>query len=101
MAIVISVILLFLGMGVLVLIHVWIVGRTLRNDVSSERRNAVERDDIEKLPCFDFAAKAKGSSPGLEKFRDAVVQPQLPRGARGFVAAEGSRLPHLQSCCSC
>ncbi|KAG6395962.1 hypothetical protein SASPL_142096 [Salvia splendens] len=102
MAIVISVILLFLGMGVLVLIHVWIVGRTLRNDVSSERRNAVEReslgstsmsrDDIEKLPCFDFAAKAKGSSPAgdcavcLEKFKAGERCRLLPSCNHSFHA---------------
>ncbi|XP_047964114.1 RING-H2 finger protein ATL56-like [Salvia hispanica] len=103
MAIVISVILLFLGMGVLVLIHVWIVGRTLRNDVGSDqRRNAVEReslgstsmsrDDIEKLPCFDFAAKAKGSSPAgdcavcLEKFRAGERCRLLPSCNHSFHA---------------
>ncbi|KAH6774447.1 hypothetical protein C2S52_002594 [Perilla frutescens var. hirtella] len=85
MAIVISVILLFLGIGVLVLIHVCIVGRTMRNGLSERNTNIVERgslgsssmsrDDIEKLPCFDFAAKAKGSSPAgdcavcLENFK--------------------------------
>ncbi|KAI3452409.1 hypothetical protein Pfo_009074 [Paulownia fortunei] len=85
MAIVISVILLFLGIGVLVLIHVCIVGRTLRRGLSDRNVNVVERgsfgstsmsqDDIEKLPCFDFKAKEKGSSPPadcavcLENFR--------------------------------
>ncbi|KAL1538585.1 RING-H2 finger protein ATL56-like [Salvia divinorum] len=104
MAIVISVILLFLGMGVLVLIHVWIVGRTLRNDVG-ERRNAasavergslgstsMSRDDIEKLPCFDFAAKAKGSSPAgdcavcLENFRAGERCRLLPSCNHSFHA---------------
>ncbi|KAL8471396.1 hypothetical protein ACS0TY_028882 [Phlomoides rotata] len=67
MAIVISVILLFLGIGVLVLIHVCIVGRTLGREISDRNVNMVERgsvgstsmsqDDIEKLPCFDFKAR--------------------------------------------
>lgn len=73
MAIVISVILLFLGIGVLVLIHVCIVGRTIGRGLTDRNVNMVERvsfgstsmsqDDIEKLPCFDFKAKEKGSSP--------------------------------------
>ncbi|XP_057769437.1 RING-H2 finger protein ATL39-like [Salvia miltiorrhiza] len=101
MAIVISVMLLFLGMGVLVLIHVWIVGRTLRNGAATERStNAVEReslgstsmsqDDIEKLPCFDFAAKA--SSPAadcavcLESFRAGERCRLLPSCNHSFHA---------------
>ncbi|KAI3462994.1 hypothetical protein Pfo_019657 [Paulownia fortunei] len=43
MAIVISVILLFVGIGVLILIHVWIVGRTLRRGLTYNNVNMVER----------------------------------------------------------
>ncbi|KAL7100734.1 hypothetical protein ACP275_08G013400 [Erythranthe tilingii] len=82
MTVVISVVLLFLGIGALVLIHVCIVGRTLRSGVrerngNSNNNNTVEReslgstsmsrDDIEKLPCFDFVGKEKGSiSPAAD-----------------------------------
>lgn len=79
MAIVISMILLFLGIGILVSIHVCVVGRTLGRE-SNERnveRGSMSQDDIEKLPCFDFKEKdiKGGSSPPadcavcLENFR--------------------------------
>lgn len=71
MAIVISVILLFLGIGVLVLIHVCIVGRAIRAGLGNSSaietgRNesiSMSQDDLEKLPCYDYIAKSKGSSP--------------------------------------
>lgn len=103
MAIVISVILLFLGIGVLVLIHVWIVGRTLRSEASDRNAAAVEResmasssmsrDDIEKkLPRFDFAAKATGGSPAadcavcLDKFKAGERCRLLPSCNHSFHA---------------
>ncbi|KAL0450649.1 UNVERIFIED_CONTAM: RING-H2 finger protein ATL74 [Sesamum latifolium] len=83
MAIVISVILLFLGIGVLILIHVCIVGRTLRRGLSERNVNMLGRgsfgstsmsqDDIEKLPCFDFTAKEKGSGRGTSPPPDCAV----------------------------
>ncbi|KAL2240504.1 UNVERIFIED_CONTAM: RING-H2 finger protein ATL3 [Sesamum indicum] len=83
MAIVISVILLFLGIGVLILIHVCIVGRTLRRGLSERNVNMVGRgsfgstsmsqDDIEKLPCFDFTAKEKGTGTGMSPPPDCAV----------------------------
>ncbi|XP_022854158.1 RING-H2 finger protein ATL56-like [Olea europaea var. sylvestris] len=85
MGIVISVLLLFAGIGVLVLIHVCIVGRSFRRGFSGRNTDVVERgsfgstsmsqEDIEKLPCFDFKTKEKGSSPAaicavcLENFK--------------------------------
>ena len=75
MAIVISLMLLFLGIGVLVFIHVCIVGRAFRrgrgfgngNSSIAERRSprntSMSIDDLDKLPCFHFQAKEKGSSP--------------------------------------
>lgn len=103
MSIVISVILLFLGIGVLVLIHVCIVGRTLRSGLSERNTNTVERgsfgstsmcqDDIEKLPCFDFKAKEiQGSSPAadcavcLENFRAGERCRLLPSCSHSFHA---------------
>ncbi|KAK9271584.1 hypothetical protein L1049_001945 [Liquidambar formosana] len=72
MAIVISVILLFLGIGALVLIHACIVGRAFRRGFGNGTivegdgtgsLTSMSRNDLEKLPCFDFKAKEKGSSP--------------------------------------
>lgn len=73
MAIVISVMILFVGIGALALIHVCIVGRAFRRGSGNGTGNAVEtgsfgsrsmsQDDIENLPCFDFKAGEKGSSP--------------------------------------
>ncbi|KAA8530253.1 hypothetical protein F0562_004962 [Nyssa sinensis] len=71
MAIVISLILLFVAIGVLVLIHVCIVGRAFSrgfdDSIMVERRSfgstSMSQDDLEKLPCFDFEAREKGSSP--------------------------------------
>ncbi|XP_042497410.1 RING-H2 finger protein ATL74-like [Macadamia integrifolia] len=82
MAIVISVILLFVGIVVMVLIHCCIVGRASRRGFSSastgERGsnggNSMSIDDLKKLPLFEFKAGDKGSAPVdcvvcLESFR--------------------------------
>ncbi|XP_077236661.1 RING-H2 finger protein ATL39-like [Tasmannia lanceolata] len=82
MAIVISVVLLFVGIGFLVLIHVCIVGRVFRRafnagsrgERSSESSNGLSNEDLERLPCFHFKAVDKGSSSidcavCLENFR--------------------------------
>ncbi|PIA40478.1 hypothetical protein AQUCO_02500289v1 [Aquilegia coerulea] len=84
MAIVISVALLFVGIGVLVLIHICIVGRAFRRGFNAgnsmvERRenrcNSMSQDDVEMLPCFAYRAEEKGSSSSadcavcLENFR--------------------------------
>ncbi|KAK4417749.1 RING-H2 finger protein ATL3 [Sesamum alatum] len=105
MAIVISVILLFLGIGVLILIHVCIVGRTLRRGLIERNVNMVGRgsfgstsmsqDDIEKLPCFDFTAKEeKGTTTSpppdcavcLENFRVGEKCRLLPSCNHSFHA---------------
>ncbi|KAF8364735.1 hypothetical protein HHK36_015136 [Tetracentron sinense] len=71
MAIVVSVILLFVGIGVLVLIHVCIVGRAFRRGFNtgnmvergSTGRTSMSQGDLQKLPCFDFKAVEKGTRP--------------------------------------
>lgn len=73
MAIIISLVLLFLGIGILVLIHLCIVAGAFRRGFAGDNNNTAERgslestsmsrDDIEKLPSFDFRDRAKGSSP--------------------------------------
>ncbi|THG11239.1 hypothetical protein TEA_000064 [Camellia sinensis var. sinensis] len=65
MAIVISVMFLFVGIGVLVIIHICIVEGTSRRFGRSsaiERGNfgsnkSMSKADVEKLPCFDFKPK--------------------------------------------
>ena len=71
MVIVIAVILLFIGVGMLVIVHVCIVGRAFRRgfgnpgrfDRSSSRNRSMSKDDLQKLPCYDYIAKDKGNSP--------------------------------------
>ncbi|WCJ20947.1 RING/U-box superfamily protein [Euphorbia peplus] len=96
MAIVISVILLFLGIGLLVVIHACIVGRSIRNNTATERGNnssteTLTEDDIEKLPSYDFIAKSKGSSPVdcavcLDNFKVGDKCRQLPICKHSFHA---------------
>ncbi|XP_038985126.1 RING-H2 finger protein ATL74-like isoform X2 [Phoenix dactylifera] len=69
-AIVVSVVLLFVGVGILVLIHACIVGRAFRGlsaaarpDRSDAAGNGLSADDLEKLPCYDFEPGEKGCSP--------------------------------------
>jgi E3 ubiquitin-protein ligase RNF13 len=71
MTIILSVILLFGGIVVLVLIHICIVGRVFRRGFSNgtmvERgrtgSTSMSRDDLDKLPCYDYIAKEERSSP--------------------------------------
>jgi E3 ubiquitin-protein ligase RNF13 len=72
MAIILSVILLFGGVLVLVLIHVCIVGRSFRrglpNGTMVDQRGStgnasLSKDDLDKLPCYDYIAKDERSSP--------------------------------------
>ncbi|XWS30344.1 hypothetical protein CRYUN_Cryun24cG0109100 [Craigia yunnanensis] len=99
MAIVIALILLFLGVGMLVLIHVCIVGRVFgrgfgnpgRFDRSSSRNRSMSQDDVQKLPCYDFIAKDKGSSPVdcavcLENFKTGEKCRLLPLCRHSFHA---------------
>ncbi|XP_059656363.1 E3 ubiquitin-protein ligase ATL4-like [Cornus florida] len=69
MEIIVSVILLFVGIAVLVTIHVCIVGRAFgRNNggivvqsSSSRRPPSMSSDDIKRLPCFEFKMEEKGN----------------------------------------
>ncbi|XP_008230950.1 PREDICTED: RING-H2 finger protein ATL39-like [Prunus mume] len=75
MAIFFSVILLFVGIGFLILVHVWIVGRAFRRGgfgngsmvamaSSTGGTASMSKDDLEKLPSFDYVANwDKPSSP--------------------------------------
>lgn len=65
MIIAISMILLFVGIGVLILIHICIVGRAYRRGIGTtnivERgslaSNSMSHEDIEKLPSYAFQSK--------------------------------------------
>ncbi|GKV07674.1 hypothetical protein SLEP1_g19420 [Rubroshorea leprosula] len=72
MGVVIAVILLFLGIGVLVVIHICVARSTLERRFGAaaaaemrgnRRRRSMSQDDLEKLPSFDYIAGDKGSSP--------------------------------------
>lgn len=70
MAIVVSVVLLLVGIGILVLIHVCVVGRAFRGlsvatraDRSEEVSGGLSVDDLAELPCYDFKPREKGSGP--------------------------------------
>lgn len=77
MEIVISVILLFVGIAVLVVIHVCIVGRAFGRS-GNQGLNMVQRssiigtkrmtaEDLKMLPCFDYmASNEKGSSSPVD-----------------------------------
>jgi hypothetical protein len=74
MELIVSVVLLFVGIAVLVIIHVCIIGRAFRrgNHQIQGNNNMVQRGsngtkrmstvDLERLPCFDYKAAEKGSS---------------------------------------
>ncbi|CAK9157480.1 unnamed protein product [Ilex paraguariensis] len=99
MAIFISVIFLFVGIGVLVVIHACIAGRAFRRGFGGsdmvERggfgNTSMSQDDLEKLPCFDFIVKSKGSSPVdcavcLENFKSGDKCRLLPLCRHSFHA---------------
>ncbi|KAJ9140343.1 hypothetical protein P3X46_031002 [Hevea brasiliensis] len=82
MEIIISVIILFVGIAVLVLIHVCIVGRAFRRgnengqdiveagfNTSRNGTRKISNDDLKNLPCFDYMAAQRGES----SFVDCVV----------------------------
>ncbi|XP_022741893.1 RING-H2 finger protein ATL39-like [Durio zibethinus] len=99
MAIVITVLLLFLGVGMLVIMHVCIVGRAFRRgfgnpgnfDRSSSRNRSMSLDDLHRLPSYDYIAKDKGSSPVdcavcLENFKMGEKCKLLPQCRHSFHA---------------
>ncbi|KAK4712559.1 hypothetical protein R3W88_007072 [Solanum pinnatisectum] len=73
LAMVISVLSLFVLVGVLVLIHICVVLREFNRRTDSinmaERGStsmSMSKEDIEKLPCFVFQAKEKGTSTPVD-----------------------------------
>lgn len=68
MEIIISVVLLFVGIAILIIIHVCVVGRAFRGDPAEGRGSAPPRfdrfpsmnpEEIKKLPCFDYMVEEK------------------------------------------
>ncbi|KAJ8775150.1 hypothetical protein K2173_020154 [Erythroxylum novogranatense] len=98
--IVILLILLFMGIGVLIiLVHVCIMGRALRqriaNNIATERENidrsSMSIDDVEKLPSYHYARNESGSSPVicavcLDNFEDGDRCRLLPLCKHSFHA---------------
>ncbi|GAB4824876.1 hypothetical protein Ancab_007747 [Ancistrocladus abbreviatus] len=72
MEIIVSVILLFVGIAVLVIIHICIVGRAFSRGFGHEGERVVQRgtpkgkgmssEELEKLPCLDYKTAEKGAS---------------------------------------
>lgn len=77
MEIVVSVALLFVGIVVLVFIHVCIVGRALRsrNGINGtifiprgiNRSQSMSQEDIKKLPCFEYRVQITEGGGGEEE----------------------------------
>lgn len=64
MEIVVSLVLLFVGIAVLIIIHVCIVGRAFGrgygNGATAQRGGpGMSQDELKKLPCFEFKAVAQ------------------------------------------
>ncbi|KAH6798976.1 hypothetical protein C2S51_035460 [Perilla frutescens var. frutescens] len=71
MEIIISVVLLFVGIAVLIIIHVCVVGRAFRGDPATapprfDRIPRMNPEDIKNLPCFDYIAEEKENGNDLE-----------------------------------
>lgn len=102
MEIVISVILLFVGIAVLVVIHVCIVGRAFGRgnqgmnmvvQSSSIGNKRISNEDLKKLPCFDYGDRDKGSGSSpvdcavcLENFKNGEKCRLLPNCNHSFHA---------------
>ncbi|XVF54147.1 hypothetical protein PTKIN_Ptkin05aG0157200 [Pterospermum kingtungense] len=100
MEVVLSMVLLFVGIAVLVVIHICIVGRAFRagygdGSMIQIRRNIVTKkmldEDLKKLPTFEYEVADKGSSPAaadcvvcLENFRKGDKCKLLPNCNHSF-----------------
>ncbi|KAJ6805667.1 RING-H2 finger protein ATL56-like [Iris pallida] len=97
LAVVISVVLLILGMGVLVLIRASTVGvfswgdsGRRDSDPGNAGSNGLSPDDLEKLPCYDYAVKDSKEDSSvecavcLETFRDSQRCRLLPACKHSF-----------------
>ena len=98
MEIVISVILLFVGIAVLVVIHICIIGRAFRGGNQglgiAQRGNIIgnkiiSSEDLKMIPCFDYMAGDKGTSPVdcavcLENFKNGDKCRLLPSCRHSF-----------------
>ncbi|XP_022735984.1 RING-H2 finger protein ATL56-like [Durio zibethinus] len=97
MEIAFSVVLLFVGIAVLVVIHICIVGRAFRRgyedgsmvQISSNGTKKMLDEDLKKLPSFEYKAAEKGNSPVdcvvcLENFRKGDKCKLLPNCKHSF-----------------
>ena len=102
MAIILSIILLFVGVGLLIFVHLCIVGRALRrgfggnnlnsaatdesrgNSTSTTANTSMSKHDLEKLPCFDYviAKETTTKSPGSEPADCAVCLEAFQAGEK-------------------
>ncbi|CAL0321789.1 unnamed protein product [Lupinus luteus] len=70
MTLIISMVLLFGGVVLMVLLHVCITGRASRREGTGSMvengangSRSMSKDDLEKLPCYDYISKDSRSSP--------------------------------------
>ncbi|MBA0557434.1 hypothetical protein Golob_014503 [Gossypium lobatum] len=93
MDIIIALILLFLGIGVLVLVHLCIVGRSFiirrfRNPARFDTNNnsntnpTMSEDDVQKLPCYDYSAKEKENSTCFQVLDCAICLEDFKMGEK-------------------
>ncbi|XP_020265479.1 RING-H2 finger protein ATL14-like [Asparagus officinalis] len=94
-SIIIASIILFIGIGVLVLLHICIVGKAFRRglntisqgeELKNEGNNGLSPDDLEKLPCYDFDGGEKDCAVCLESFRNGEKCRLLPTCRHSFHA---------------
>ncbi|ONK77295.1 uncharacterized protein A4U43_C02F5070 [Asparagus officinalis] len=94
-SIIIASIILFIGIGVLVLLHICIVGKAFRrslntisqgDELKNEGNNGLSPDDLEKLPCYDFDGEEKDCAVCLESFRNGEKCMLLPMCRHSFHA---------------
>lgn len=105
LVIVLSLILLFMGIGLLVIVHICIVGRAFRrglignvtiietNHQRSIGNTSMSKDDLEKLPCYEYITKDSSTSSSpvdcavcLESFKMGEKCRMLPLCKHSFHA---------------
>ncbi|KAI6675345.1 hypothetical protein NL676_003251 [Syzygium grande] len=106
MEIIVSVVLLFVGIAVLVVIHVCIVGRAfweggLRGGLVQRNGNSttvkLSTEDLKKLPCFEYGSEEKAFSRDVDcadRHSSSRKQRQFDRGWSN--RAECSHRTHIE-----
>lgn len=95
MSLIVAAVILFVGIGFLVLLHICIVGKAFRAGLSTMAQGEVCRadgsdglspHDLEKLPCYDFDGGDKDCAVCLETLRSGEKCRLLPVCRHSFHA---------------